>query len=261
VDRREEIMPYQPIEGLYDLLPENIYRAIDVKAVIAHIADGYPFREYKKDYAPGRGDNIVCGKIFLKGIPVGVIAANNNGIIFHQSAQKATEFIIRCAKDKTPLVFIQNSPGYMVGTESEHAGIGKHVSNAQVPRIQLVIGPDHGAANYGMCGRAYKPHFLLSTMRARTSVMSGQSAAFVLLTLEKRNRKLKGQEMSPEEEEAFRQRMMGKYDGEAHPFYCAARLFTDAVIRFQDIREALATALEISLLQPIPDTVLGNFHF
>ena len=268
IDRRREIPPYHPIEGLYDILPENIYRAIDARAVIAHIADGYPFREYKKDYAPGRGDNIICGKIFLKGIPIGVVASNNSGIIFYESAQKATEWIIRCAKDKTPLLFLQNSPGYMVGTASEHAGIGKYganmvraVSNARVPRIQMVIGPDHGAANYGMCGRAYKPHFLFSTMRARTSVMSGQSAAFVLLTLEKRNRQAKGKEMGPEEEEAFRQRMMGKYDGEAHPFYCAARLYTDGVIRFADIREVLAAAFEISLLKPIPETVLGNFHF
>ena len=268
IARREETEPYYPIEGLYDILPANIYRAIDARLVIAHIADGYPFREYKKDYAPSRGDNIVCGKIFLKGIPVGVIASNNNGIIFHQSAQKATEFIIRCAKDKTPLLFIQNSPGYMVGTESEHAGIGKHganmvraVSNAKVPRIQVVIGPDHGAANYGMCGRAYKPHFLFSTMRARTSVMSGQSAAYVLLTLEQRNRQAKGQEMTPEEAETFRQRMMDKYDGEAHPFYCSARLFTDGVIQFREIRDTIATALEISLLKPIPETVLGNFRF
>jgi 3-methylcrotonyl-CoA carboxylase beta subunit len=268
IDRRQEIAPYHPIEGLYDILPENIYRAIDARAVIAHIADGYPFREYKKDYAPGRGDNTVCGKIFLKGIPVGVVASNNSGIIFYESAQKATEFIIRCGKDKTPLLFLQNSPGYMVGTASEQAGIGKYganmvraVSNVRVPRIQMVIGPDHGAANYGMCGRAYKPHFLFSTMRARTSVMSGQSAAFVLLTLEKRNRKLKGKEMSPEEEEAFRHGMVAKYDGEAHPFYCAARLYTDGVIRFSEIRDVLATAFEISLLKPIPETVLGNFHF
>ena len=267
-DRRQEAAPYYPIEGLYDILPDNTYRAIDARAVIAHIADGYPFREYKKDYAPGKGDNTICGKIFLKGIPIGVVSSNNSGIIFRESAQKATEFIIRCGRDKTPLLFLQNSPGYMVGTESEHAGIGKYganmvraVSNVRVPRIQMVIGPDHGAANYGMCGRAYKPHFLFSTMRARTSVMSGQSAAFVLLTLEKRNRKAKGQEMSAEEEEAFRVRMMGKYDGEAHPFYCAARLFTDGVIRFADIREVLSAAFEISLLKPIPDTVLGNFHF
>lgn len=266
-DRRQETPPAFPTDGLYDILPDNIYRAVDARAVIARIADAYPFREYKKDYAPGRGENIVCGKIFLKGIPVGVVASNHNGIIFHQAAQKATEFIIRCGKDKTPLLFLQNSPGYMVGTESEHAGIGKYganmvraVSNVAVPRIQLVIGPDHGAANYGMCGRAYRPHFLFSTMRARTSVMSGQSAAFVLLTLEKRNRKVRGEEMTQAQEAAFRERMMAKYDGEAHPFYCASRLFTDGVLRLGEVRDVLATAFEISLLQPTPDTVLGNFR-
>ncbi len=267
IARRAEVAPRFPIDGLYDLLPDNIYRAIDVRAVIDHIADGYPFREYKRDYAPGRGDNIVCGKFFLKGIPVGVVASNSTGIIFHQAAQKATEFIIRCSKDKTPLLFLQNSPGYMVGTQSEHAGIGKYganmvraVSNARVPRIQMVIGPDHGAANYGMCGRAYKPHFLFSTMRARTSVMSGQSAAYVLLTLEKGKRKLAGKEMTPDEEEAFRQKMTEKYDGEAHPFYCASRLLTDGVLRFNEIRDTLAAAFEISLLTPVPDTILGNFR-
>jgi len=266
--RRAEVAPYYPTDGLYDILPDNIYKAIDVRSVIAHIADGYPFREYKKDYMPGQGDNIVCGKIFLKGIPVGVVASNSTGIIFHPAARKATEFIIRCSKEKTPLLFLQNSPGYMVGTQSEHAGIGKAganmvraVSNARVPRIQMVIGPDHGAANYGMCGRAYKPHFLFSTMRARTSVMSGQSAAYVLLTLEKRNRKIQGNAMTPEEEEAFRGKMMAKYDGEAHPFYCGSRLLTDGVLRFSEIRDTLATAFEISLLKPVPDTVLGNFRF
>ncbi len=267
-DRREELPPYYPIKGLYKILPKNIYRTINSRDVIAHIADGYPFREYKKNYVPGQGDNIICGKIFLKGLPVGVVAANNNGIIFYQAAQKATEFIIRCSKDKTPLLFIQNSPGYMVGTDAEHAGIGKYganmvraVSNARVPKIQLVIGPDHGAANYGMCGRAYKPHFIFCTMRSRTSVMSGQSAAFVLLTLEKRNRKAKGKEMGSDEEEAFRQNIMAKYDGQAHPFYCGARLLNDRVIRFDEIRDVLSTAFEISLLKPIEESVLGNFHF
>ncbi len=268
IHRRETVEPLRPPEGLYDVLPKNIYRAIDVRRVIEHLADGVPLREYKRDYAPGRGDNIICGKILLKGIPVGVVASNRNGIIFHESAQKATEFIIRCAKDRTPLLFLQNSPGYMVGSESEHAGIGKYganmvraVSNARVPKIQLVLGPDHGAANYGMCGRAYRPHFLFSTMRARTSVMSGQSAAFVLLSLEMRNRKARGEEMGAEEAEAFRKRMMAKYEAEAHPFYCAARLFTDGVVRLRDVRDVLATAFEISLLRPIPESVQGNFHF
>ena len=121
---------------------------------------------------------------------MGVIASNRVGIIFAEAARKAAEWIIRCIHDKTPILFIQNSPGYMIGSESEHMGIGKYgadmvraVSCAQVPRIQLVIGPDNGAANYGMCGRAYRPHFLFHTMRARTGVMSGRSAAGVLLSI------------------------------------------------------------------------------
>ena len=128
------------------------------------IADDSHFLEYKRNYAPGRGDNIVAAKLRIKGLPVGVIASNGLGIIFVEAARKATEWIVRCSQEKTPLLFVQSSPGYMVGSESEHMGIGKYgadmvrsVSCAQVPRIQLVIGPDNGAANYGMCGRAYRP--------------------------------------------------------------------------------------------------------
>ncbi len=156
----------------------------------------------------------------------------------------------------------------MVGSEAEHRGIGKYganmvraVSNAQVPRIQLVIGPDNGAANYGMCGRAYRPHFLFSTMRARTSVMSGRSAAEVLLSLEMRKRKSKGQEMTEAEATSFKDELLKKYEIEAHPFYCGARLFNDRVLFFREIREVLALALEVSLLKPIPESTFGNFRF
>jgi 3-methylcrotonyl-CoA carboxylase beta subunit len=147
-------------------------------------------------------------------------------------------------------------------------GMGKYgadmvraVSCAQVPRIQLVIGPDNGAANYGMCGRAYRPHFLFSTMRARTSVMSGRSAAGVLLSIEERKREAKGNPMTEEEKQAFRDRMIEKYDGEAHPFYCGARLLNDRVLKFSEIREWLAMAFEVSLLKPIGDPSFGNFRF
>ena len=156
----------------------------------------------------------------------------------------------------------------MVGSEAEHGGIGKYgadmvraVSNARVPRIQLVIGPDNGAANYGMCGRAYRPHFLFSTMRARTSVMSGRSAAEVLLSLEKRKRQTEGQDMTGAEAASFREELLKKYEFEAHPFYCGARLFNDRVLFFREIRDALALALEVSLLRPIADSTFGNFRF
>ncbi|MBL7207460.1 MAG: propionyl-CoA carboxylase, partial [Desulfobacterales bacterium] len=141
------------------------------------------------------------------------------------------------------------------------ADMVRAVSCAQVPRIQLVIGPDNGAANYGMCGRAYRPHFLFSTMRSRTSVMSGRSAAGVLLSIEERKRDARGKPMTEEEKQAFRKKMIEKYDGEAHPFYCGARLLNDRVLKFSEIRDWLAMAFEVSLLKPIGDPSFGNFRF
>ncbi len=266
--RWEEVPPSVGEEKIYELMPARIHQAIDVRSIIKCFADGVVMQEYKGDYAPGRGDKIITGKIRIKGIPVGVVAANNSGIIFVEAARKATEFIIRCSMEKIPLLFVQNSPGYMVGSEAEHGGIGKYgadmvraVSNAKVPRIQLVIGPDNGAANYGMCGRAYRPHFLFSTMRARTSVMSGRSAAEVLLSLEKRKRQTRGQEITEAEAASFRDELLKKYEFEAHPFFCGARLYNDRVLFFREIRDALALVLEISLLKSIPESTFGNFRF
>ena len=257
-----------PPEVIYEMLPAAIHQGIDIRSFLEAIADDSYFSEYKKHYAPGRGDNIVTGKLRLKGIPVGVVASNAVGIIFIEAARKATEWIIRCSQEKTPLLFVQSSPGYMVGSEAEQMGIGKYgadmvraVSCAQVPRIQLVIGPDNGAANYGMCGRAYRPHFLFSTMRARTSVMSGRSAAGVLLSIEERKRESKGKPMTERDKEDFRQKMIDKYDGEAHPFYCGARLLNDRVLKFSEIRDWLAMSFEVSLLKSVGEPFFGNLRF
>lgn len=266
--RYAEVPPAVPPETLYDLMPSAIHQGIDGRAILEAIADDSYFIEYKRDYAPGRGDNILCGKIRIQGIPVGVVCSNAVGIIFAEAARKAAEWIVRCSQEKTPLLFVQNAPGYMIGSESEHQGIGKYgsdmvraVSCAQVPRIQLVIGPDNGAANYGMCGRAYKPHFLFHTMRARTGVMSGRSAAGVLLSIEERNRAAAGNPMTDEEKQAFSQKMIEKYDGEAHPFYCGARILSDRVLKFSEIRDWLGMAFEVSMLQPIGEPSFGNFRF
>lgn len=266
--RYAEQSPAFPTETLYELLPKGIHRGIDGRAFLGCIADDSVFYEYKKDYAIGRGDNILTGKIRIKGFPVGVIASNNVGIIFVEAARKATEWIVRCANEKMPILFIQAAPGYMIGSESEHMGIGKYgadmvraVSCAQVPRIQLVIGPDNGAANYGMCGRAYRPHFLFHTMRARTGVMSGRSAAGVLLSIEEAKRKIKGAPMTEEEKKVFRENMIEKYDGEAHPFFCGSRILSDRVVKLNEIREWLAMAVEVSMLKSIGEPAFGNFRF
>jgi 3-methylcrotonyl-CoA carboxylase beta subunit len=268
IHRYDAAEPKISAESIYENLPANVHQGINVRAVLSAIGDESAFIEYKKEYAKGRGDNIVTGKLRIKGIPVGVIASNAAGIIFVEAARKATEWIIRCCQEKTPILFVQNSPGYMVGSEAEHAGIGKYgadmvraVSCAKVPRIQVAIGPDNGAANYGMCGRGYKPHFLFHTMRSRTSVMSGRSAAEVLLSIEERNRETTGNPMTDDERKEFRARMVEKYDGEAHPLYCGARLLSDRVLKFSEIRDWLAMALEVSLLAPIPETNFGNLRF
>jgi len=266
--RYPEQEPEVSAESFYEVLPTSPHKGISGLKVIQSIADGSEFIEAKKNFAPGRGTNILTGKIRIKGLPVGVICSNGAGIIFHEAAKKVAEWVVRCSYEKIPLLFIQSSPGYMVGSESEHAGIGKFgadmvraVSCAQVPKVQLVIGPDNGAANYGMCGRAYKPHFLFSTMRARTSVMSGKSAGGVLLHIEQAKRNARNNPMSPEEIAAFQQKMIDKYDGEAHPFFCGSRLFNDRVLKFSEIRDWLAMAFEVSLIKPIKDPTFGNFRF
>lgn len=268
VDRRAPAAPKVPADHLYRVLPKETSKGINVREVLAAIADDSYFSEYKRNYNPGRGDNIVCGKIFLKGIPVGVIASNNNGVIFVDSARKAIEWVIRCCTMKIPILYIQNSPGYMVGSAEEYAGIGKYGSGmvracacAEVPRIQWVIGPDHGAANFGMCGRTFDPLFIFATMRARTSVMSGDTAGFILTSLERVNRKRRGEEMDEEAAARFRRMMVEKYDREAHPFYMESRLFNDGTLPLKDCRDALALAFEISLLQPVKESNFGNFKF
>lgn len=268
IDRREIKETKVPVEKLYEILPRDTYRAINVREVIKCIADDSYFSEYKKEYKTGRGDTIVCGKMWLKGIPVGVIASNGVGVIFIEAARKAAEWMIRCGNDKTPLLFIQNAPGYMVGKQEEWGGIGKYgadmvrtCSTVQVPKIQWVIGPDHGAANYGMCGRAYKPRFSFQTMRARTSVMSGRTAAFILTSLERKKAEAAGREMDEEEVARFDATMREKYDREAHPFFTGARLFHDGVIALKESRDFLARAFELALHKPIPDSVFGNLKF
>ncbi|MCG8339402.1 MAG: propionyl-CoA carboxylase [Proteobacteria bacterium] len=266
--RYEEMPPAVPTETIYNNLPSTVNQAFNVRPIIETLADSSVFNEYKKDYALGRADNIVTGKILLKGMPIGIVASNNSGIVFFEAARKATEWIVRCSQEKIPLLFLQGSPGYMVGTNSEHMGIGKYGSDmvravacAQVPRIQVAIGPDNGAANYGMCGRAYRPHFLFTTMRARTAVMAGRSAAGVLLSIEEGKRKAKGNPMTDEEKKEFSDKMQNKYDSEAHPFYCGARILNDRVLAFHELRDWLAMAFEVSLLKPVGEPAFGNMRF
>lgn len=268
IERRETKDPKVPIERLYEVLPKDTYRGINIREVIACLADGSEFVEYKRNYNPGRGDNIVCGKMHLKGIPVGIIASNGNGVIYVDAARKAIEWGIRCCNEKIPVLYIQNSPGYMVGRKEEYAGIGKYGSGMvrvaacmDVPKIQWILGPDHGAANFGMCGRTYDPDFIFGTMRARTTVLAGRTAGNILTTLARVNAKKAGNEMDEDAAAAYKQKMIDKYEKEGHPFYTEARLFQDGTIPLKDSRDVLATAFEVTLLQPVRESNFGNFKF
>ena len=266
--RFTETPPRVPIDTIYEILPSAVYKEINVRLFLQCIADDSAFDEYKKYYSPGKGDNIVTGKILLKGLPVGVIASNGPGIIFLEAARKATEWIVRCCQEKVPLLFVQSSPGYMVGSDSEHRGIGKYgadmiraVSCAKAPKVQIIIGPDNGAANYGMCGRSFKPNFLFTTMRGRTAIMSGKSAAGVLLSIEQKKRENMGNPMTKEHMDTFSREMIDKYEKESHPFYCSARLLNDRVLKFCEIRDWLSMSFEVSLLNPVSESYFGNFRF
>ena len=245
--------------------PVNTYSAIHIKDLLKCLADDSYFHEYKSTYGLTRGETIIAGKMWLKGMPVGVIASNGNGVIYIEAARKATEWMIRCGNAKLPLIFFQGSPGYMVGKQEEWGGIGKYGSDMvrtcsvlNVPKIQFVIGPDHGAANYGMCGRAFKPVFCFTNMRGRTTVMSGRTAAFVVESVRRKNIADRGETADEEKMAEFRKMMIERYDAEGHPFLTGALLFHDGVVTFSETREKLARALELCYRVPIEKTDWGD---
>jgi len=264
-DRRKTIEPRFDYKEMMRCTPVNTYNAIQVRDTLKCLADDSYFHEYKPTYGLNRGESIIAGKMRLKGLPVGVIASNASGVIYIEAARKATEWMIRCGNSKLPVLFLQASPGYMVGKQEEWGGIGKYgadmvraCSALNVPKIQYVIGPDHGAANYGMCGRAFKPVFCFTNMRGRTTVMSGRTAAFVVESVRRKNIVEKGQTVNEEEMAEFRKIMIERYDGEGHPFLTGSLLFHDGVIAFREVRDRLARALELCYRVPIDKTDWGD---
>jgi len=199
------------------------------------------------------------------GYPVGIIA--NNGILFSESALKATHFIELCAQRHTPLIFLQNITGFMVGRQYENGGITKDgakmvmaVANAPVPRFTVIIGGSFGAGNYGMCGRAYSPRQLWMWPNARISVMGGEQAASVLATVRKEGQSAHSKTMSEEEEIAFKQPILDKYEEEGNPYYSTARLWDDGIIDPRDTRNVLALGIAASFNAPMLDTPFGVFR-
>jgi acetyl-CoA carboxylase carboxyltransferase component len=249
---------YDPAE-LYGIVPGDVRRPYEVKEVIARLVDGSRMHEFKREY----GETLICGFARIEGRPVGILA--NQGILFSPTALKATHFIELCCMRRVPLVFLQNITGYMVGREAEHGGIAKDgakmvhaVANAQVPKFTVVIGGSFGAGNYGMCGRAYQPRLLWMWPNARISVMGGEQAAGVLAQVKQEQLAREGKPpMSAEEEAAFKQPTLEKYEAEGSPYYSTARLWDDGILRLEETRSALALGLAASLNAPIPAMKMG----
>jgi 3-methylcrotonyl-CoA carboxylase beta subunit len=229
--------------------------------VIARIVDGSRFDEFKRRYAP----TIVTGFARLHGFLVGVIA--NNGVLFSESALKATHFIELCNVRGIPLVFLQNITGFMVGRDYERGGIAKDgakmvhaVANSVVPKFTVIIGGSFGAGNYGMCGRAYGPRFLWMWPNARISVMGGEQAAGVLTTVKRDQLARDGKTLTREEEESIRRPILDKYEVEGSPYYSTARLWDDGILDPAGTRAALALGLSAAFNAPIPQPKFGVFR-
>jgi 3-methylcrotonyl-CoA carboxylase beta subunit len=247
--------------SIYGVIPADGRTPFDVREIIARIADGSEFDEFKTLFAT----TLVTGFAHIWGMPVGIIA--NNGILFGESAQKGAHFIELCCQRKIPLLFLQNITGFMVGQKYENGGIAKDgakmvtaVACAQVPKITVIIGGSFGAGNYGMCGRAYGPRFLYMWPNARISVMGGEQAASVLATVRRDNIEAQGGSWSALEEDAFKAPIREQYEAQGHPYYASARLWDDGVIDPADTRSVVGLSLAAALNAPIAETRFGVFR-
>jgi len=251
---------YDPKE-IYGVVPRDLRKPYDVREIIARIVDGSKFQEFKERYAT----TVVTGFARIFGYKVGILA--NNGVLFSESALKATHFIELCNQRRIPLVFLQNITGFMVGKQYERGGIAKDgakmvhaVANASVPKFTVIIGGSFGAGNYGMCGRAYSPRFLWMWPNARISVMGGEQAAGVLTTVKRDQLARDGKELSAEDERAIADPVLAKYETEGSPYYSTARLWDDGVIDPAETRTYLGLGLSIAYNAPIEAPRVGVFR-
>jgi acetyl-CoA carboxylase carboxyltransferase component len=252
---------FDPAE-LYGIVNLDLRKPFDVREVIARIVDGSRFDEFKERYAT----TIVCGFARLHGFLIGLVA--NNGVLFSESALKATHFIELCNLRRIPLVFLQNITGFMVGKQYERGGIAKDgakmvhaVANSVVPKFTVIIGGSFGAGNYGMCGRAYEPRLLWMWPNARISVMGGEQAAGVLTTVKRDQLAREGKPFTAAEEAAIRDPILEKYEREGSPYYSTARLWDDGMLDPVETRSALALGISAACNVPIPAARFGVFRF
>ncbi|MCW2827236.1 MAG: methylcrotonoyl-CoA carboxylase [Marmoricola sp.] len=253
--------PVKDPAELYTVVPTDTRTPYDVREVISRLVDGSRFHEFKQLYA----ETLVCGFARIWGYDVGIVA--NNGILFSESARKGAHFIELCNQRRTPIVFLQNISGFMVGKEYENNGIARDgaklvtaVACSVVPKFTVVIGGSFGAGNYGMCGRAYDPRFLWMWPNARISVMGGEQAASVLATVRRDGIEARGEEWSAEHEEAFKAPIRDQYEHQGSPYYSTARLWDDGIIDPLDTRRVLGMGLAAAANAPVPPPSYGIFR-
>lgn len=261
LDVTEPEDPYYDPKELYGIIPADLRRAFDIREVIARLVDGSRFQEFKELY----GQTLVCGFARIMGYPVGILA--NNGVLFSESSVKGAHFVSLCAMRKIPLLFLQNITGFIVGKQYEWGGIAKDgaklvhaVANADVPKFTLIAGGSYGAGNYAMCGRAYGPRLLWMWPTSRISVMGGEQAASVLVTVKEKRMEVQGKTMTEEEKQEMMRPILEKYDLEGSAYYSTARLWDDGILDPLETRAALALAVSMSLNAPIPDYRVGIFR-
>ena len=253
--------PLYPASDLYGIVPRDIKTQFDMKEVIARIVDGSRFHEYQ----PAYGKTLICGYAHIWGYKVGILA--NNGVLFNDSALKGTHFIELCNQNKTPLIFLQNITGFMVGKEYEHRGITKDgakmimaVSDSAVPKFTVICNGSFGAGNYGMSGRAFDPRLLFMWPQSQISVMGAEQAANVLTDIKIKQLQRQGQSLTPEQIAAIRQPILEDNKLQSSAYYSTSRLWDDGILDPADTRNALGIALSAAMNVPIEEPRYGVFR-
>lgn len=265
-NRKSAAKPAKDPNEIFGILPKLRNEQYDMREIIERLVDKSEFEEYKEGY----GQTIITGYARIDGWAVGIVANQRKivktknkemqfgGVIYSDSADKATRFIANCNQKKIPLVFLQDVTGFMVGSKSEHGGIIKDgakmvnaVSNSVVPKFTVVIGNSYGAGNYAMCGKAYDPRLIFAWPSAELAVMGGTQAAKVLAQIETASMEKKGEKVDAEKEKAVFEEIKARYDKQTSPYYAAARLWTDAVINPLNTRKWISTGIEAANHAPI----------
>jgi 3-methylcrotonyl-CoA carboxylase beta subunit len=264
--KTESFAPKEKEDDIFGILPKERNAQYDMLEIIKRLVDNSEFEQYKEGY----GKTIITGYARIDGWAVGIIANQRTlvktkkgemqfgGVIYNDSADKSTRFIANCNQKKIPLVFLQDVTGFMVGSKSEHGGMIKDgakmvnaVSNSVVPKFTIIIGNSYGAGNYAMCGKAYDPRLIVAWPSAELAVMSGNSAAKVLLQIETASLKKRGEKITPEKEAELFEKIKSRYDEQISPYYAAARIWTDAVINPLETRTWISMGIEAANHAPI----------